>query len=312
MKKIFAIALTALLLLSFCACAAPAPAEPAPTIDPENLASSEASWGAPAAPAEEAAPEEEAPPAEEAAPADASWDYIAQKGELIVGLDATFAPMGFTDESGEIVGFDIDLAKAVCEELGVTAVFQPIDWAAKEQELATKKIDCIWNGMSATPERAASMSLSRNYLNNAISIMCNEGVEVTDIAELAELNIGTQAGSYGLDALKAHELYSTYADNINEYEDYAQCVMDLETGRLDVVVGDAVYVQYINGQRAQQGKSTYAVSDVNFGDDLYAIGFRKGESALTDKVNGALQTLIDNGKAAEISTFWFGSDLVIK
>ncbi len=304
MKKLIAILMTALMLVIACACAAPAPAPaPAPAADPDTLAAAEASWGA-----SEGAAAAEEPAAEE----DGSWSYIEANGKLIVGLDATFAPMGFTDESGEIIGFDIDLAKAVCEELGVEAVFQPIDWAAKEQELSAKKIDCIWNGMSATPERAESMSLSRNYLNNAISIMCNKDVVVTDIAQLKDLKIGTQAGSYGLEALEAHELYETFKDNISEYEDYNQCVMDLDTGRLDVVVGDAVYVQYINGQRAQQGKDTYAVSDVNFGDDLYAIGFRKGDTALTEKVNGALETLIANGKAAEISTNWFGSDLVIK
>ena len=80
------------------------------------------------------------------------WAYIEDKGELVIGLDDTFAPMGFRDEAGELVGFDIDLAGAVAEELGVAVKFQPIDWDAKEMELSSKRIDCIWNGMSATPE----------------------------------------------------------------------------------------------------------------------------------------------------------------
>ncbi|MBR5239544.1 MAG: transporter substrate-binding domain-containing protein [Clostridia bacterium] len=102
---------------------------------------------------------------------DGSWAYIQGKGKLVVGLDATFAPMGFRDEAGEIVGFDIDLANAVAKELGVEVEFQPIDWDAKELELNGKKIDCIWNGMSATPERMEKMTLSDPYLNNTISIM---------------------------------------------------------------------------------------------------------------------------------------------
>ena len=102
---------------------------------------------------------------------DGSWAYIQSKGKLVVGLDATFAPMGFRDEAGEIVGFDIDLANAVAKELGVEVEFQPIDWDAKELELNGKKIDCIWNGMSATPERMEKMTLSDPYLNNTISIM---------------------------------------------------------------------------------------------------------------------------------------------
>ena len=78
-------------------------------------------------------------------------DDIKANGKLVIGLDDTFAPMGFRDEAGNLVGFDIDLAKAVCEKLGVEAVFQPISWDAKEMELSTGRIDCIWNGMSVTP-----------------------------------------------------------------------------------------------------------------------------------------------------------------
>ena len=102
------------------------------------------------------------------------WDYIKNKGKLIVGLDDTFAPMGFRDESNNLVGFDIDLAKAVGENLGVEIEFKPIDWDAKELELSSKNIDCIWNGMSATDERQQNMSLTKKYLNNKIIIMSLE------------------------------------------------------------------------------------------------------------------------------------------
>lgn len=120
---------------------------------------------------------------------------IQAKGELVIGLDDTFAPMGFRDESGNLVGFDIDLATAVCEELGVKATFQPIDWDAKEMELSSGNIDCIWNGMSITPEREEAMSLSQAYLNNKIVIMTKEGVTVSAKEDLANYNIGIQAGS---------------------------------------------------------------------------------------------------------------------
>ncbi|MCE2603887.1 transporter substrate-binding domain-containing protein, partial [Pseudomonas aeruginosa] len=95
---------------------------------------------------------------------DSSWEYVQEKGELIVGLDDTFAPMGFRDESNNLVGFDIDLATAVCKELGVKVKFQPINWDSKDMELTSKNIDCIWNGMSITPERIEGMSLSNKYL----------------------------------------------------------------------------------------------------------------------------------------------------
>ena len=78
---------------------------------------------------------------------DESLKYVQDRGKLIMGLDDSFPPMGFRNEQNEIVGFDVDVAKAVAEKLGVELVLQPIDWNAKEQELATKNIDCIWNGM---------------------------------------------------------------------------------------------------------------------------------------------------------------------
>ena len=101
----------------------------------------------------------------------AASDTTADKDTLVVGLDDTFAPMGFRDENGDLVGFDIDLANAVGEELGMKVEFKPIDWDAKEIELESGTIDCVWNGMSVTPERKESMALTDKYLNNKIVLM---------------------------------------------------------------------------------------------------------------------------------------------
>ena len=86
------------------------------------------------------------------------WAYIENNGELVVGLDDTFAPMGFRDENNELVGFDIDLANAVGEQLGVKITFRPIDWDAKEMELESKNVDCLWNGMSATEKTGKNVT----------------------------------------------------------------------------------------------------------------------------------------------------------
>ena len=91
---------------------------------------------------------------------DASLQYILDKGELILGLDETFPPMGYRDANGDIIGFDIDLATEVCSRLGVKLKLQPINWDSKEMELNGKTIDCIWNGMSITDERINGMDLS--------------------------------------------------------------------------------------------------------------------------------------------------------
>ncbi len=232
---------------------------------------------------------------------------IQAKGELVIGLDDTFAPMGFRNEAGELVGFDIDLATAVCEELGVTATFQPIDWNAKEMELATGNIDCIWNGMSATPERAEKMSLSQSYLNNKIIVMTNEGVSLTSKEDLANYNIGVQAGSAALEALENDPAYASFSDKVTPYPTYDEIILSMQSGREDVMVIDEVFGVYKNSQMAKP----LLVSEVEFGDDLYAIGFRKSDTELTQAVNDALNALIENGKAAEISTVWFGEDIVL-
>ena len=86
-------------------------------------------------------------------------DNSSDTEKLVIGLDDTFAPMGFRDEKGNLVGFDIDLANAVGEELGMEVEFKPIDWNAKETELEAGTIDCVWNGMSITPERQENLSL---------------------------------------------------------------------------------------------------------------------------------------------------------
>ena len=121
------------------------------------------------------------------------WAYIENNGELVVGLDDTFAPMGFRDENNELVGFDIDLANAVGEQLGVKITFRPIDWYAKEMELESKNVDCLWNGMSATEERQEKMSLTNKYLNNRIVVMSlGSDVNITSAEDLANYSIGTQ------------------------------------------------------------------------------------------------------------------------
>jgi len=228
--------------------------------------------------------------------------------KFIVGLDDTFAPMGFRDEAGELVGFDIDLATAVCEHLGWEVVFQPIDWDSKELELNSGKIDCIWNGMSITPERQESMSLSRAYLNNRLIIMCNDGIVVNSKSDLAELRIGTQVKSSALETMQSDPIWIEIASNVTAYPSYDDVIMDMQAGRIDVMVVDEVLGEYKNSKLDKK----FTVASVDFGDDLYAIGFRKEDTELTKTIEEAIDALIANGTAAEISNKWFGKDIVIK
>ena len=114
-----------------------------------------------AADTEDAAADE----AEAADTADSDLAYVQDKGTLVVGI-TEFEPMDYKDESGEWVGFDADMAKAFAKSLGVDAEFVVIDWDNKILELDGKTIDCVWNGLTVTPARAAQWSITMNYLEN--------------------------------------------------------------------------------------------------------------------------------------------------
>ena len=233
-----------------------------------------------------------------------------EKGDkIIVGLDDTFAPMGFRDEEGTLVGFDIDLANAVGEELGMKIEFKPIDWKAKEAELKAGTVDCLWNGMSVTPDRIEGMALTYKYLNNKIVLMslADSDLDVTSADQLKDLKIGTQAGSAALEMLQANEAYDSFKDNISEYDKYDTAIMDLKAGRVDVIAVDQVLGEYTNNNLGGEMKEcTYSL-----GDDFYTIGCASDNTELRDKINDAIKKLIDNGKAAEISEKWFGKDIMV-
>ena len=242
---------------------------------------------------------------------DDAMSQLSNEGTLVVGLDDTFAPMGFKDENGNLVGFDIDLANAVGEKLGVDVEFQPIGWDAKDLELSSGNIDCIWNGMSVTPEREEAYSLSNKYLNNNIILMArvDSGVDVTSADQLKDLNIGTQVDSAALEMLEGNEEYDSFKDKITTYASYDTALLDLKSGRLDVIAIDQVLGEYKNNN--MDDKDKLKVCEYSLGEDAYAIGFRKDDTALRDAVNDAIKELIDDGTAEEISNEWFGTNIVI-
>lgn len=175
---------------------------------------------------------------------------------LKVGLDDSFPPMGYRDENNEIVGFDIDLAKAVCEKLGWGVEFVPIDWNAKEMELNSGNIDCIWNGMTLTEERKNTMNCSDPYLKNeqVLVVKANAGIET--LADLAGKNIALQAGSSAEEALKnATDLNASIAA-ANTYADNMYCFMDLNQGASDAVLVDSIVANwYITSGQAENASA---------------------------------------------------------
>lgn len=232
----------------------------------------------------------------------------AKEGKIVVGLDDTFAPMGFRDKKNKLVGFDIDLATEVAKQMKLEVEFKPIQWKAKDLELKSKKIDCIWNGMSVTPEREKAMSLSNKYLDNKIILMTSDNkVDIKIAKDLEKYNIGTQEDSAGLEMLKAQKNAKKFIKKVKEYPTYDDAISALKSGRVDVIAIDQVLGAYKNKNLEEK----LAICKYALGQDAYAIGFRKEDTALRDKVNESIKALIDSGKAKEISKKWFGKNLVI-
>ncbi len=186
---------------------------------------------------------------------DGSWEYIQSKGTIVMGLDDAVPPMGFRDEdTNEIVGVDVDLAKEVAQRLGVELQLQPIDWNAKEMELETKKIDIIWNGLTVTPERQEQMLFSASYLDNTQAIAVMEGSGIQTKEDLAGKKVGVQAGSNALESMKKDAIFELIGEeNIQEYDTMLTALMDLKIGRIDAVVADETVVRYnISKQQENQ------------------------------------------------------------
>ncbi|CUH92453.1 amino acid ABC transporter substrate-binding protein [Herbinix luporum] len=253
---------------------------------------------------------EEADQSEDNNQTDTSLEYVKNKGKLILGLDDSFPPMGFRDDAGNIVGFDIDLAEAVCKKLGVELVVEPIKWIAKEHELNTKSIDCIWNGFSVTPDRVEQLSMSIPYMENKLAIVVKNGSGIESKEDLAGKRLAVQGGSSAEEALNTEE-NKEFRESLGEinssFKDYVTAVMDLETGNSDAVLMDSVVATYMIHE---VGKDFVILDDYLLAEE-YAIGFRKGEEALVNAVNEALRELKADQTVAEISEKWFGSDITI-
>ncbi len=237
--------------------------------------------------------------------ADSSLKKVMESGQLVLGLDPAFPPMGFMDESGEIVGFDIDVARECCDRMGIRLVCRPIDWDAKEDILNSGEIDCIWNGMSITPERENNMSLSRPYMKNKLIFLVTQTSEARYSQDLAGKKVGVQSGSTACDVLKASELYEDIT--IVESGSNMELLEKLRTGELDSILIDSIFAYH---SVFSSDDSFYVLSD-SLGEEKYAIGFRKGDGELCDKIQELMDEMRADGTLAGISHKWFGYDITI-
>ena len=241
---------------------------------------------------------------------DTSLDKVLDAGKFVLGLDDSFPPMGYRDETNKIVGFDIDIAAEVCSRLKVELVLQPISWDAKEQELNSGNIDCIWNGMSISAERAEAMNLSEPYMNNRMVLVVLGDSTYNTIADLAGQSVGVQTGSTAQSILEegdeAADFYASLKDTVG-YKDNVTAFMDLEAKGIAAVFLDEVVANHFISEQSKD----YRVLEEGIADEQYAIGFRKNDQALRDKVQETLSAMKADGTLAEISEKWFGKDVTI-
>ena len=237
--------------------------------------------------------------------ADATAQTAQLDGKLVIGLDDEFPPMGFRDDNNEIVGFDIDLAKAAVAKLGCEVEFQPIAWDSKELELESGNIDFIWNGLTITPEREEAMEFTKPYLKNKQVILVKNGSPITKKEDLEGKVVGVQAGSSAKDAVEADEMFSKLSE-LTEYDTNVLAIADLDIGRVDAVVADEIVARY----QLQQGSNDITIlENGDFGDEVYGVAAKKGNTELVAKLQGALDELGEDGTAAKISEKWFGEDI---
>ena len=225
-------------------------------------------------------------------------------GTLIVGFDQDFPPMGFMGDNGEYTGFDLELAQEVAKRLGLEYKAQPIAWDSKDMELNSGNIDCIWNGFTMTG-REDGYTWSEPYMENSQVFVVAGDSGIKSQADLAGKVVECQVDSSAEAALKeVPDLTATFAQLLTT-GDYNTAFMDLEQGAVDAIAMDVV----VAGYQISQRNADFVILEDSLAAEEYAIGFKKGNTELKDKVQGALEEMAADGTLKTISEKWFGKDI---
>lgn len=215
-----------------------------------------------------------------------------------VGFDAEFPPYGYADENGEYTGFDLEMAQAVCELEGWELVKQPIDWDAKDMELSSGAIDCIWNGFTMDG-REDDYTWGDPYIDNSQVYVVAADSGISTPSDLAGKVVGVQKDSSALAALESEENAALLASfgELTQYADYNTAFMDLEAGGIDCLAMDIGVAAY---QIESRGEG-YVMLEERLASEKYAVGFLKGNTELRDQVQKDIYKLYEDGKVAELA-----------
>ena len=213
--------------------------------------------------------------------------YIKEKGKLVIGI-TDFEPMDYKDADGNWIGFDADMAKAFAKSLGVEAEFVEIEWSNKVLELNGKSIDCVWNGMTLTPEVTSAMDCTKAYCNNqqVVVVPADKADSYKTAESCKELSFAVEEGSAGEDMAKENSF------NYTAVKDQATAVMEVASGTSDAAIIDSLMAAAMVGEGTGYESLTYTVG---LNSEEYGVGFRKG-SDLTEKLNEFFEAAKANGE----------------
>lgn len=211
---------------------------------------------------------------------------VKDAGKLVVGI-TDYAPMDYQDENGKWIGFDAELAEKFAAELGVTCEFVEIEWDLKVGEINAYQIDLIWNGMTASEELGKEIDFSVSYAKNAQVAVVKKGSTITTKDQIKNAAVAVEKGSAG--ATVASDEGMT---NVKAPGNQKQALLEVVAGTSDVAIIDITMAQSLVGK--EQFADLQMVDGVSYGDEIFAIGLRKG-SNLKAEVDKFLKAQYANG-----------------
>lgn len=214
---------------------------------------------------------------------------------LTVGFDQAYPPYGYVGDDGEFTGLDLELAAEVAKRNDWELELEPIDWDAKDTLLNSGAITCIWNGFTMEG-REDDYTFSDPYMLNAQVVVVRADSGIESFEDLAGKTVITQVDSAAEEVLNGDmaDLTATFA-SLETIGDYNTAFMQLESGAVDAVACDLSIAQY-----QMAGKDTYKQLDEQLSTEHYAIGFKKGDTALAEKVTETLKEMDEDGFVKEL------------
>lgn len=237
-----------------------------------------------------------------------NWNRIEKRGYVIVGLDDTFVPMGFREKSGKLVGYDIDLARAVFKLYGIKVSFQSIDWNMNATELNNGTIDLIWNGYSKTPQREKKVAFSDTYLLNDQELVTMRKSNIKSFADMKGKVVGAQTGSSGANDITEFPklLKNKISGQPVLYDSFTNAFIDLKANRIQGLIIDSTYAGYYVNHESDP--KAYRIVRGSFPKEAFGVGMRKSDKTMRRKINRGLKILAKNGTLEKINHKWFGNN----